>query len=300
MKWPGMMETYLDIIYRPCITMFKHDGDLIGGPFSIKEGVDDLPTPISRPKLIGALYNYATALGIPVTFGCRVVEYYEILEANTAGVITDQSERFEADLVIAADGVGSLSWKAVSQQVNAPKSSGFSVYRVAYPTKTAFENPLVAKTFALEEGGDDICHLYLGHNTHGIVLVSPEITTWMLTHKDEGTAAESWANKRYDAEEVIQSLDKGTKWDENFLAVMSQTPPQSVVDYKIMWRNPNPKWVSDGGLIMQLGDAAHSFLPTSANGATQAMEDGASIAACLRLAGKFNVQLATRVHTALR
>lgn len=67
-----------------------------------------------------------------------------------------------------------------------------------------------------------------------------------------------------------------------------------------MWRDPNTKWASDGGLILQLGDSAHSFLPTSANGATQAMEDGISIAACLRLAGKHNVPLATRVHTQLR
>ena len=182
-KWPGMMETYLDIIYRPCMTMFRHDGELIGGPFSIKEGTDDLPTPVSRPKLIGALYEYATSLGIPVAFGKRVVDYYEILEANKAGATTDQGEQFEADLVIAADGVGSLSWKAVCGEVNKPKSSGFSVYRVAYCTKTAFEHPSVKKTFALRDDGDDICHLYLGKNTHGIVLVSPEITTWMLTHK---------------------------------------------------------------------------------------------------------------------
>ena len=89
-------------------------------------------------------------------------------------------------------------------------------------------------------------------------------------------------------------------WDESFLAVMRQTPPQSVVDYKIMWRNPSSKWTSPDGLILQLGDSAHSFLPTSANGATQAMEDGISISACLKLAGKNNIPLATRVHTALR
>ena len=89
-------------------------------------------------------------------------------------------------------------------------------------------------------------------------------------------------------------------WDEALLRVMKQTPPKSVVDYKIMWRDPNTKWASDGGLILQLGDSAHSFLPTSANGATQAMEDGISIAACLRLAGKHNIPLATRVHTQLR
>ena len=81
---------------------------------------------------------------------------------------------------------------------------------------------------------------------------------------------------------------------------MRQTPPKSVVDYKIMWRNPNTKWTSDGGLIVQVGDSAHSFLPTSANGATQAMEDGISLAACLKLVGKNNIALATRVHTQLR
>ena len=95
-------------------------------------------------------------------------------------------------------------------------------------------------------------------------------------------------------------LDAGMKWDDGFLGVIKQTPAKAVVDYKIMWRNPNPRWVSQGGHILQVGDSAHSFLPTSANGATQAMEDGTSIAACLKMAGKDDVSLATNVHVALR
>lgn len=35
---------------------------------------------------------------------------------------------------------------------------------------------------------------------------------------------------------------------------------------------------------MQIGDAAHLFLPTTVNGGTQALEDGVSLARCLRLA----------------
>ena len=91
-----------------------------------------------------------------------------------------------------------------------------------------------------------------------------------------------------------------SEWDKSFVAVVKQTPPKAVTDYTIKWRNPNPKWVSEGGLILQLGDSAHSFLPTSANGATQAMEDGISIAACLRLAGKEKISLATKAHVELR
>ena len=99
---------------------------------------------------------------------------------------------------------------------------------------------------------------------------------------------------------MIAGLDKEIPWDPVILEVMKLTPPKSVVDYKILWRNPNTKWASDGGYILQLGDSAHSFLPTSANGATQAMEDGISLAACLKMAGKHNVALATRVQTRLR
>lgn len=49
-----------------------------------------------------------------------------------------------------------------------------------------------------------------------------------------------------------------------------------------------------------LGDSAHPFLPTSAQGATQAMEDGVTVAICLREAGKENVQAALRAFQDIR
>ena len=128
---------------------------------------------------------------------------------------------------------------------------------------------------------------------------SKTISACSESQDKKGTAAEQWA-KGLDASDVIDGLEPGVVWDEKFLAIMRQTPQKAVVDYKIMWRNPNPRWVSEGGLILQVGDSAHSFLPTSANGATQAMEDGISIAACLKIAGRENIPLATKVHVALR
>lgn len=67
-----------------------------------------------------------------------------------------------------------------------------------------------------------------------------------------------------------------------------------------MWREPQPCWASSTGRIIQIGDAAHTFLPSSGNGATQGMEDAISLAACLQIAGKDNVPWATRVHNKLR
>ena len=67
-----------------------------------------------------------------------------------------------------------------------------------------------------------------------------------------------------------------------------------------MWRDPQPQWVSEGGRVVQLGDAAHPFLPTSFSGGTMAMEDDYSLAACFQLSGKKNVAIATKVHNKLR
>ena len=104
-----------------------------------------------------------------------------------------------------------------------------------------------------------------------------------------------------DAEEAIKEIQHiSSDWDPAALELMKTTPKQSIIDWKLMWRNPHPNWTSPLGLVCQLGDAAHAFLPTSGSGGTFAMEDGISLAVCLELAGKNNVALATRVHEALR
>jgi 2-polyprenyl-6-methoxyphenol hydroxylase-like FAD-dependent oxidoreductase len=103
------------------------------------------------------------------------------------------------------------------------------------------------------------------------------------------------------ADSVFREVSSsGIKWDPALLALIKRTPGESVVDWRLLWRDPAPKWVSDCGRVVQIGDAAHSFLPTSANGGTQACEDAISLAACLSLGGKHGISLATRVHNTLR
>ena len=68
-----------------------------------------------------------------------------------------------------------------------------------------------------------------------------------------------------------------------------------------MWRDPQPLWTSPAGRVVQLGDAAHTFLPSSGNGGTQAIEDAVSLATCISLAGdRARLPEATRVHNLLR
>lgn len=52
--------------------------------------------------------------------------------------------------------------------------------------------------------------------------------------------------------------------------------------------------------MVVIGDAAHPFLPTSGQGASQAIEDAATVAIALELAGKSDVPLGLRTMQTLR
>lgn len=65
-----------------------------------------------------------------------------------------------------------------------------------------------------------------------------------------------------------------------------------------VYREPLPKWTN--GRIALIGDAAHPHLPTSIQGASQAMEDGATIAVCLQLSGKSKATEALQAYERIR
>lgn len=120
-----------------------------------------------------------------------------------------------------------------------------------------------------------------------------------LHPKDTGNADESWRGTG-SAEDVLRVMKESPGWDPAVLEVVAQTPDDTVIDWKLLWRDPKPKWHSDGGRVIQLGDSAHSFLPTSGNGATQAMEDSLSLATCLTLGGRDALKDSVKAHALMR
>lgn len=112
--------------------------------------------------------------------------------------------------------------------------------------------------------------------------------------QDEADIEESWSFPG-DLEDVYKVLEG---WDPLCKAIVEKTP--EVVDWKLVYRDPLPCWVSDHGRIALLGDSAHPFLPTSTQGATQAMEDGVVLAVCLKRGGKENIPNAVRAYQNIR
>lgn len=87
-------------------------------------------------------------------------------------------------------------------------------------------------------------------------------------------------------------------WDPRCAAIVSKAP--SCIDWKLLVHDPLPTWVSKSGRVVLIGDAAHPFLPSSIQGASQAVEDGLTLAITLNLAGKDSVPLGTRTWESMR
>ena len=171
------------------MSIYTHEGEHLGGPWPVGT-MDAIPTPLSRRKLIELLYEFAASLGIPVSFGQRVVRYFEDVADARAGVVTASGKRHVAQLVVAADGVASVSSQLILGTDSKPQSSGYAVFRTAFPTQIAHQNEDVAKNYPVLEDGTDDVRLYLGPNTHAITLISKETTTWLLTHQ----VSSNWMN----------------------------------------------------------------------------------------------------------
>jgi hypothetical protein len=107
---------------------------------------------------------------------------------------------------------------------------------------------------------------------------------------------------------VLQTMSATSGWGEGFLGLVRATPASNIIHWPLIWRNPSPIWHSPQARIIQVGDSAHSFLPTSGNGATQAIEDSISLATCLQLAATSGSKLpissvaalAVKAHNKLR
>ncbi|KAI0445277.1 FAD/NAD(P)-binding domain-containing protein [Xylaria telfairii] len=256
----------------------------------------------TRSGVAHMLTSQCQRLGIQIQYGATVVAFNETEEHAIAAIETENEViHAEADIVVAADGVGTKSHAHVSGQQVKATSSGYSVLRSIVRLELIekkLSSRIIEKFFSSQRPEFRI--YVCPPETHANIIISKDIFCYVLTYKDskysEKDAKESWTA----TVSTDFVMEKFSGLDPDLLEILREIPDNSVVDWTLRWRDPQPKWTSDGGRVIQLGDSAHSFLPTSGNGATQAGEDALSLATCLRIAGKGNERVATRVHNKLR
>jgi len=188
-------------------------------------------------------------------------------------------------------GIKSTARELVLGYEDKPKSSGYACFRAYFKAADLKSDPLCAE-FLKEE----CVNIWIGNDVHLVqnTLNKCEEFNWILTHKDTEDIKESWfqPGDMDKVREIIGDLDPRIK------AAVEKT--KECLDWKICYRDPIPSWVSRSHKVALLGDSCHPHLPTSAQGASQATESAAVLALCLKLAGKDNIPLATRVYEKLR
>jgi len=246
----------------------------------------------NRGRTQRSMYEYAVSLGVEFVFDARISEFLET--ETSAGVILN-GKIYEADFVIGADGVHSKARAVVTKKQEKPQKSGFAVYRSWFQLEGLRKNP---KTEWIAASEKDLLLVWIGKDTHAIVTTNTKMKsiTCFATHKDDSNIEESW-NLPGKIEDMLAAVEG---WDQVLLEVIKQIPPEVLIDWKLLWRNPVKQWVSEGGRLALVGDAAHPHLATSGTGGAQAIEDGATIGALIDINGKANIPLALRAYEKLR
>lgn len=89
-------------------------------------------------------------------------------------------------------------------------------------------------------------------------------------------------------------------FDPVLVQIVKTIPPDCIIDYKLLWRDPVKPWVSHNGRVVLVGDSAHPHLPTSGTGAAQGIEDAATLGALLTKGGREEIPWVLRGYERLR
>lgn len=151
--WPDMAKEYESFsMHDAYMETLKHSGEQMIQSLKVTHrlqarGLQPGTSPGSfqmRPLLYGLLLQQLVKLGIDIHSDQRVIDFEET--ADKGRVITDQGITYEADIIIAADGVGTKSQKIVGGQVRAVPS-GRAMWRAVIPREHLNSNPQVRDSF---------------------------------------------------------------------------------------------------------------------------------------------------------
>jgi salicylate hydroxylase len=176
--------------------------------------------------------------------------------------------RIEADILVGADGIHSTV-RALLFGQEAPAFAGCVAYRGLVPAERVAD-------LSLERGNQS----WLGPGGH---LVHYFVSGGRLLNFVGWTEHDDWNREDWTDQATIErALAAFEGWHPQIRRIIS------AADTCFIWalfdRDPLPRWSM--GRVTLLGDACHPMYPFMAQGAAQAIEDGACLAALLANGGK--------------
>jgi 2-polyprenyl-6-methoxyphenol hydroxylase-like FAD-dependent oxidoreductase len=193
------------------------------------------------------------------------------VDPQTATVVLENGGTFEGDFILGADGVHSVTRKAVAGRDIKPYGSGKSAFRFLISRQAAQEDPVTAKfvqfpgELNIWYGADRRVVVYPTTNNQllNFVCIHPEVES------EAGT--DTW-NKGANLEQMLKIYEG---FDPAMVALISKADKESLKAWKLLDMEVMNSWVKEK--LALLGDAAHPFTPHQGQGAGQAIEDAATL-----------------------
>jgi len=205
-----------------------------------------------------------------VTLDCEATGFS--VAGDRVALRTADGDIAEGDLLVGADGAGSVIRRVLHPSEPPPRSSGLVAVRGAVHGAAAHLDGLSG------------IH-YQGPGVEAFVVRASDTGIyWALSVAQELVPAA----KRHDPAAILKHMSP--RFEETFRAVTSRTTDMRVDE--LFDRDPLPFW--GRGVVTLLGDAAHPVLPHTGQGAAQAMVDAVALGRALGKNG--NVDDALRAY----
>ena len=192
----------------------------------------------------------------------------------------ENGETAEVDVLIGADGIHSTVQRLLFGE-QSPHFTGCVAYRGLIPAERVADLEIAVESQVWMGPGRHFVHYYVQ---------GERLLNWVALVEQDTWQRESWTDRG----EVADALAAYEGWHRQIRRIIES------VDETFIWalfdRAPLTRW--SRGRVTLLGDACHPMLPFMAQGAAQAIEDGAALAACL--AGTSSVEAALRQYESVR
>lgn len=230
---------------------------------------------IHRADLIDLLVDTAKQhKNITLVMDCKVIDY----DFETPAVKTATGDRYTADLIVGADGIKSAVRDTINGAPCEPIDTGDVAYRILVPAKPLLADPemrhLVTNPWAVHWMGPE-GHA-VGYPLRGGELYNIIIDVTHATDLGEPIGLDEWRSQANNQELVARLRD----WCPSVRKLCNLTG--TYLKWKLADFPRLRRWVHPSSKVCLLGDACHPMMPYMAQGAAQATEDAATLAACLR------------------
>lgn len=266
----GLLRDIATVGGRP-VAMRRLDsaGQPLGGiDIGLLDRLMGYPThTILRRDLLAVLLDHAARAGIDVLYGHRAMAI-DLDDGGRAVATFDNGMRIRPDLLIGADGrMGSAARRFVAGD-NAPVYQGFVNWiGVASGAGALVDDMAIQDYWGVGE-------------RFGLVPVRQDLVYWAAAQARPNTPGHAEAGA-VDLRADVQRLFG--QWAGPIPRIIQATPTAALRLIAVHDLEPLPVWSRANVLLV--GDAAHAPLPTSGQGACQALEDAWHLARCLEEAG---------------